>query len=156
MSSKHRVLRAGLIVLDGFLGIAAGFGAVLVVPTMPLVYLKGTPFPDYTIPALALALVAVSAFGALIAMVVRPRVGAEMNVVAGLMIMAFEVVEAFAIGSLWALPEGVKASETGPLWLQPFFFAYGLAMIGLGMALWSRILPERSWPARLRGALRVT
>jgi hypothetical protein len=58
-----RAARFALVGLNLFLGVNALFGAVAVVPALPPGWLAGTPFSDYTIPALALGAVGAGARG---------------------------------------------------------------------------------------------
>lgn len=53
-----RVTRAVLIGLDLLLGVTALIGGLTVVPTLPPEWLAGSPFTTYTLPALALTMVA--------------------------------------------------------------------------------------------------
>ena len=46
--------RIGLLILNGFVAISAIAGAIWVVPTMPMEWIKYGPFTDWTIPAIAL------------------------------------------------------------------------------------------------------
>ena len=109
--------RLALIAINVFVGATAAAGAIFVVPALPKSYL--TLFPDYTIPALGLGAVSVAAFGAAAMVAWRPKFGAELAVVAGVMMASFEVVEALTTGNLLNPPPGTSG---GGLWLQPFFF----------------------------------
>ena len=115
----------------------------------------GTPFPDYTIPALALG--GVIGGGALFAaamLVLRERWGVVLSLAVGAAMMIFEMVETLVVGwDVWLhafglkptlekrLP-GVNASGVPapmgvplPLWLQPFYFVFGLIVIALALRL---------------------
>jgi hypothetical protein len=141
--------RIPLVALNLFLMATALYGAVFVIPTLPLSWLSF--FPDYTIPALGLGLVGVIAAVAALALVGRPRIGAELSILAGLMIAGFELVEALAAGNLLSPPPGTDGG--GPLWLQPFFFVFGLVMVYLGARLWAKVVPGQGWGSRIRHAL---
>ncbi len=97
----------------------------------PLAWLAGTPFSDYTIPGLALAIVVGG--GMLLAaatVFLRREVAVLISMAAGLFIMGFEVVEAASVDS--------KAGEALAMTmvLQAFYFVVGLAIFGLAMYLW--------------------
>jgi len=137
--------RVALIAINLFVSATTAAGAIVVVPALPKSYL--TIFPDYTIPALGLGAVSLASFGAAAAVAWRPKVGAELSVVAGAMMACFEVVEALTTGNLLAPPPGTSGG--GALWLQPFYFVVGLAMIILGLRLWGKTEPGQTWSARL-------
>jgi hypothetical protein len=126
------ILRLALGILAAFVAVSAIAGAVWVVPTMPLDWIKAGPFTDWTIPAIALGLV--GAFGAVTAVVVavRPWVGALMSVVAGATLVTFELVEVGVVG--WTLTE--YGTDTFQAWLQLVYLVIGTAQIAIGAALW--------------------
>ena len=72
--------RIALIALHGIVAVSAIGGAIWVVPTMPLDWIRAGPFDDWTVPALALALVGTLAAVALAAVVMRPWLGALLSV----------------------------------------------------------------------------
>jgi hypothetical protein len=138
-------IRFPLLGMDLFLALTALYGAVFVVPTLPTSWLSF--FPDYTLPALGLGTVGVVAGVAALAILGRPRLGAELSILAGLTIAAFEVVEATTAGNLLSPPPGTTAG--GPLWLQPFYFLFGLVMAFLGLRLWAKVAPGETWTSRV-------
>ena len=150
-----RAARLALVGLNLFLGASALLGAVAVVPALPPGWLAGTPFPDYTVPALALGAVGAGALlhrrGA-----PAPRGMGRPAVPRGRLrrIAAFELVETLVVGlDVWlhalgltaapgkGLPgtslEGVPAplGVPLPLWLQPAYFALGLVIVALAVRL---------------------
>jgi hypothetical protein len=128
--------RIGLVVLNAFVAFTAIYGAVLVVPTIPLEWLKHGPFTDYTVPALALgALVGGSASVAVILLLIRPWLGAVGTVVAGVMIIGFELVEIGVVG--FTLIE-YDASQF-QAWLQVVYLALGSLQVFFGYRLWRRL-----------------
>jgi hypothetical protein len=149
-----RAALVGLIGLDVFLAATAIFGAIWVVPAQPAALLTGSPFSDYTIPALALGVVvggcALAAAGLLLA---RRRAGLLLSITAGVAIIAFELVEIAVVGlDVWSHAlgfgpsvamerfgdlEGIPAplGVPLPLWLQPFYIAIGLLIIALAVGL---------------------
>ncbi|HSK92935.1 MAG TPA: hypothetical protein VLA76_02615 [Candidatus Angelobacter sp.] len=92
-----------LVVLNAFVAISAIAGAIWVVPTMPLDWIKAGPFTDWTIPAFALGSVGTVAAVAAVALVVRPWLGALVSAIAGVAMIAFELVEIGVVG--WTLAD---------------------------------------------------
>jgi hypothetical protein len=88
-----RITRISLIGLQLFLGAGALIGALSVVPSLPREWQAGTPFPDYTVPALALGLVGVGAFVSAALLVLHMELGVSLAVAVGAVIAIFEVVE---------------------------------------------------------------
>jgi hypothetical protein len=126
------VVRIGLLVLSGFVAVSAVAGAIWVVPTMPLEWLKYGPFTDWTVPAIALGLVGMVAAVTFVALLVRPWAGALLSILAGLAMVVFELVEIGVVG--WTLTdptlEGFQKS------LQLVYLIVGSAQAILGWVLW--------------------
>ena len=122
-------LRGTLIGLEIFTAVGAIAGAIFVVPGLPREWLAGSPFGDYTIPALALGILCGGgAIAAAIAVAWRPAVGGVLSVAAGAAMAIFEAVEVAAVGFMV-----VKFPTEPASYLQPFYFAIGLVMAGLGV-----------------------
>ena len=84
------------------------------------------------IPALALGvLCGGSALAALGAVLARPRLGALVAVVSGVMIIGFELVEIAVVGFT-----AVMSPEQPVAWLQMFYIVFGVAVTLLGARLW--------------------
>jgi hypothetical protein len=134
---KHRPLRGSLAVLAALVALTSIQGAIFVVPTMPRAWLHQglvTPFSDYTIPALALGILCGG--GALLAVVtvlMWPRVGAVVSVIAGILMVGFELVEIAVVGFTPVLYPSQPVA-----WLQVFYLAVGSAMALLGGLLWRK------------------
>lgn len=123
---RDRGIRTALIVVDLFLAVSAIVGAIgLVVGFMniPLSVLNGTPFADFTVPALVLGIVVGgSALAAAAIAVFGPRRYETLaSAGAGCIMAGWMIVEVALIGL--------------GSWLQPLYFAVGLAMIGLAALL---------------------
>jgi hypothetical protein len=133
MTARTQAVRIGLLVLNGFVAISAIAGAIWVVPTMPMEWIKYGPFTDWTIPAIALGSVGVLAAGTFVLVVVRPWAGALASIVAGAAMIVFELVEIGVVG--WTLTdpslEGFQKS------LQLVYIVVGSAQLVLGIALWA-------------------
>ena len=136
---EHRVqhwgLRGTIAALAAFMALTAIGGAIFVVPTMPRAVLQQgilALFPDFTIPALALGvLCGGAALVTLVAVFVRPRLGALAAMVAGLFMIAFELVEIVVVGFT-----PLQTPDQFPAWLQVIYLAVGAALIILGARLW--------------------
>lgn len=133
--SAHAGLRSGLVALAALTAFTAIQGAIFVVPTLPLDWLhKGlvTPFTDYTIPALALGvLCGGAALLALVTVLLRPRLGGLVSLVAGVLMIGFELVEIAVVGFTPVLDPTQPQS-----WLQVFYLVVGALLAALGVRLW--------------------
>src|SRR6187551_1140791 len=86
--------RLTLVVLQAFVAFTTIFGALLVVPTLPLEWIQRGPMTDYTIPAIVLGVVCGgSALVALALLVIDSEHAGVSSMVAGAMMVAFELVE---------------------------------------------------------------
>jgi hypothetical protein len=161
-----RITRLTLLGLHLFLAITAIFGAVFVVPRLPREWLAGTPFPDYTIPALALGVVIGGGAPVAAAMLIfQEPWGVLLSLAVGGALCMFEVVETTVVGGeVWlhalgltpTLGNGVSAVDAAgapapmgvplPLWLQPFYFIFGLVVIALARRLWTHHVRLRLHP----------
>jgi hypothetical protein len=115
-----------LVVVDLFLAVSAIAGAIgLVVGFMniPLSVLNGTPFADFTVPALLLGIVVGGSAlaGAAIAAFGPRRYETMATAGAGGIVVGWIIIEIALIGL--------------GSWLQPLYFAVGLVMIGLAALL---------------------
>jgi hypothetical protein len=173
----NRLARAALVALEVFLAVGAAGGAIWVVPTLPPEWLAGTPFRDYTVPALALG--AVIGGGAVVAaglLLVREQWGVPLSFAVGLAVAIFEVVETSVVGlDVWMYAAGLRSAVGKglpgvdlegvpvwlgvpvPLWQQPLYFALGIVIMGLALRLWVRSVPahEHSDPPRTRALARA-
>jgi hypothetical protein len=130
---NERNARAAVVVVDLFAAVSAIVGAVgLLVGFMniPVSVLGGTPFADFTIPALllgfvvggsALAAAAIALFG-------PRRIEAAATAAAGCVMVGWMTVEIAMIGL--------------GSWLQPAYLVVGLVMIGLAGMLQRAARPE--------------
>jgi peptidoglycan/LPS O-acetylase OafA/YrhL len=127
---SNRFLRIALAILDIFLGVTAiggGVGLLLGLNAPPVEMLAGSPFKDYVIPGLALlVLVGGSGMVAGILTLRRHPLAPLASGAVGLMIIVFEIVEVFAIGS------DPGAART----LQIFYFSLGLLIVVLAFLQW--------------------
>jgi len=129
MSSK---LRGRLIGLELFTAFGAIAGAIFVVPGLPREWLAGSPFSDYTVPALALGILCGGGSLAAATLVAwRPAFGGILSVAAGTAMAIFEAVEVAAVGFMI-----VKFPTEPASYLQPFYFAIGVVIAALGILVW--------------------
>jgi hypothetical protein len=100
---------------------------------LPVAWLAGTPFSDYTIPGLVLVIVVGgSALLAAATVFVRRDWAVLVSVLAGLLLAGFEVVE------IVSLDRKVGNDLPTVLALQLFYLVLGLAILGLAGSLWMR------------------
>jgi len=149
----RRITLFSLIAVELFLAATAIFGSIWVVPSQPVALLAGSPFHDYTIPALALGAIGAGSLAAAGSLLVRRSFGALVSIAIGVAIIGFELVETAVIGlDVWlhafgigpAVPlerfgdlQGIPAplGIPLPLWLQPFYGVLGLLIIALALEL---------------------
>ncbi len=135
---SERAVRIAVIVVDLFAGISAVVGAVgLVIGFMqiPLSVLSGTPFADFTIPALLLGLVVggsalaaamIALFGPRLTLLEQWRPEPLATAFAGAIMVGWMTVEILMIGL--------------GTWVQVAYFVVGLLMVGLAV-----LLQEAEW-----------
>ena len=124
--------RGTLIGLELFTAVGAVAGAIFVVPGLPREWLAGSPFGDYTIPALALGILCGGgSLAAAIAVAWRPAFGGILSIAAGTAMAIFEIVEVAAVGFMI-----VKFPTEPASYLQPFYFAVGVVIAALGIVVW--------------------
>jgi hypothetical protein len=124
--------RIGLLILNGFVAISAIAGAIWVVPTMPMEWIKYGPFTDWTIPAIALGAVGVLAAVTFVALLWRPWLGALLSILAGVAMVVFELVEIGVVG--WTLSDPTLSGFQKSL--QLVYLAVGSVQALLGWLLW--------------------
>jgi hypothetical protein len=136
---EHTVIRIALVVIEAFIGLSAiggGFGllrGVVFNYEVPVAWLAGTPFSDYTIPGLVLAIVVGgSALLAAATVFIHREWAVLVSALAGLLMVGYLVVEVVSIDS--------KVGNAFPtvLGVQLFYFVLGLAIFGLAGSLWMR------------------
>lgn len=112
------------LALTTFLG---GIGLMTNLIAMPVTMLQGSLFKDFTIPALALSVIAAgSALFAAILLLRKSRFALLFANTAGVIIMFFEFVEVLIIGS----PAGIART------LQILYFGLGTLIVIASMGIW--------------------
>lgn len=131
---KHKGLRIGIGLITGFIALTAiGGGMALLVGAenarFPLEWLQGTPFKDYTIPALLLTIiVGGSSLIACITTVRNLKNSRIFSMGAGSIMMGFILVEVLIL----------KQVPPGPTSIEIMYFVLGLATILLAGFLWRK------------------
>ena len=117
----NRVVRATLVVLEAFMGLAAVVSGPALVATnglgMPAGWMENSPFGSYTVPGLVLLAVGICNLAAALAVARRHRSGAAASAGAGLLWMGWFVVQVAVVGFV--------------SWQQPLYFAVGLLIVAL-------------------------
>jgi hypothetical protein len=131
---KRRSARTALIVTDAFLALSAiggGIGLLAGWTKVPVYLLQGSPFPDYTLPAILLASVVggLALVGCLATLNHEP-LAFRISAMAGLAVMGFVAVEAIVIGTAW---------------LQLVYFIVGVLIVGLAVYLRAREAEPAAW-----------
>ncbi len=145
---KHKLIRIALVVLEAFVALGAVAGGIALLTGVfaqgiPFAWLAGTPFSDYTIPGLVLAIGVGGGMVVAAATVFIQREWAVLlSAVAGIFMVDFEVVEAASVDS--------KAGNGLPLvaGLQVFYVVLGLAIFGLAAYLWKTEYRSQHSPIR--------
>jgi hypothetical protein len=127
INTKRVRIASGL--LTGFIALTAIGGGIAMLAgadQFPLAWLQGTPFSDYTIPALVLeVVVGGSSLIAAVTVFRGHKSGARAAMVAGLIMVVFIVVEVLIL----------KQLPPGPTPIEVFYFGLGVVIAGLGAYL---------------------
>jgi hypothetical protein len=141
---RHLASRGVLAALTAFLALTTIVGATLVVPTLPLEWLEGSVFSDYTIPALALAFVGGLSLVALGTVVFRAEIAGGVAIAAGVAMVAFEIVEIWVVG-LSLIEYG---ADEPVAWLQIVYISLGMVTAAAGLWLWRNTAGDRERQTR--------
>lgn len=142
---RHKRTRLTLIVLESFIGLCALAGGIAIMTGafgfdqwLPLSFLDGTPFTDYTVPGLVLFLVV---GGGMVLAATTVAIQREWTVLLsaamGLVMVGFETIEALAID------RNPQAVVPPTIVLQVLMAGLGLAIVGLAASLWLREYRDR-------------
>lgn len=139
---KHKLERIAIGVLAAFIALSAiGGGIALLLGTyqhgvlveagtgaqFPIEWLRNTPFSDYTIPALVLAIVVGgSSLIATVTIFTGREVGVLASMAAGLIMAGYIVMEVVML----------KQVPPGPTRVEGLYFGLGLVVFGLATYLW--------------------
>lgn len=126
----HKPIRIIIAVLTGFIALTAMGGSIAILTgadPFPLAWLAGTPFTDYTIPALLLAIgVGGSALLAAVLVFRAGRAGILATMAAGLVMAGYIGVEVLIL----------KQTPPGPTSIEIIYFVLGMTIFALGAYLW--------------------
>jgi hypothetical protein len=131
---KFKGLRLVIGVITGFIALTAIGGGIALLTgaegaRFPLEWLEGTPFNDYTIPALLLTIaVGGSSLAACISLFRNLKNGSVLSLVAGNMMVGFIVVEVLIL----------KQVPPGPTPIEQIYFVLGFTTILLAGLLWRK------------------
>jgi hypothetical protein len=135
----HKGIRIALLFLEAFIGLSALSGGIGLVQgvefgwAVPLAWLAGTPFSDYTIPGLVLVIVVGgSALLAAATLFIDREWAVLISVLAGVLMVGYEVVEIISIDS------NVGSDLPIALGAQLLYIVLGLLIFGLAGSLWMR------------------
>jgi hypothetical protein len=113
-------LFTGIMAIVGTIGLLTGAW----LQVLPVEWLRGSPFSSYVIPALALLVfVGGSSFLAAFLLLASHPLGEPASMLAGLILVVFEIVEYLVIGLT--------------TFLQPLMFALGMLLIALAAHRWT-------------------
>jgi hypothetical protein len=130
MKLFKNVLYSALIVLVIFQSISTILGGIALLANiiaMPVELLQGSPFKDYTMPGLALSLLAGgSSLFASVLLFRKSKFAILFSTTAGVVMMFFEFIEVLVIGS----PAGIART------LQIVYFGTGTAIVVASMGTW--------------------
>lgn len=143
---KHKAIRITLfilVVLGTLTTLAGGIGLLTGAIAAPHEWLQGSPFVNYTIPGLTLAIIV---GGSMLLAAATIFTGHEFGVLvsgfAGLAMMIFEVVEVAVIDPY------AGSSLSLAITLQVFFFVLGLAIFMLALILWMTEFRGQHFPVK--------
>jgi hypothetical protein len=123
---KHKIVRIVIFVLEAFIALTAIVSGVAILTgelQMPLELLRSTPFSDYTIPGLLLAIVVGgSSLVAAATVFIHREFAVLLSVAAGPNMAGWITVQVAMLGLV--------------LWLQVLYFVLGVLIFGLATYLW--------------------
>ena len=133
---KHKGIRIALVVIEAFIGLGAIGGGIAILigafdQWLPVAWLQGTPFSDYTIPGLVLAIVVGG--GMLLAaatLFIQREVTVLLSAAMGFIMIGWEIVEVAIIDRY------EQAIVPSTVVQQVLFSVLGLVIFGLAFYLW--------------------
>lgn len=117
--------------ITGFIALSAIGGGIAMLAGLennrfPPAWLRGSPFKDYTTPALVLAIVVGgSSLAACLAIFSKDKLSQYFSLVAGLMMVGFIVFEVMTL----------KQVPPGPTFFECLYFGLGLALIVFSLGI---------------------
>lgn len=141
--TPNKITRIALVILETLMGLAAVVSGPALIATnglgMPTQWMENSPFGSYTIPGLVLLAVGVFNLAGAILVLRRHEWSAIASCMSGLLWVGWFVVQVAVVGFV--------------SWQQPFYFVFGLIIIGLS------VVPTVGWlrtkvPPTSKGSLR--
>ncbi len=127
---RYKSIRVTIGILTAFIALTAIGGGITMwtgVDQFPPEWLEGTPFNNYTIPALLLAIVVGgSSLVAAVTIFMGREVAVFASMAAGLIMVGYIVVEVMILNQV----------PPGPTWIEGLYFGLGLLIFGLAAYLW--------------------
>lgn len=122
-----RIILCGLSAFIALTAIGGGMAILTGADKFPMEWLQGTPFADYTLPALALTVVVGgSALLAALLIFTKRAWGARLAVAAGILLVGYVSVEVLIL----------KQTPPGPTWIEIMYWSLGVVVCGLAAYLW--------------------
>jgi len=143
---KHKAIRITLTVIEAFVGLGALGGGIAILTGafdqwLPLAWLQGTPFSDYTIPGLLLLIVIGGGMLFAAATVfIQHEWAVLLSTVMGLVMIGFEIIEVAIID------RNTQAIIPSTLIQQALMSGLGLVIFGLASYLWMSEYREHHFP----------
>ncbi len=143
---KHKAIRITLAVIEAFVGLGALGGGIAILTGafdqwLPLAWLQGTPFSDYTIPGLILLIIVGG--GMLLAattVFIQREWAVLLSAAMGLIMMGFEI---FEVAFIDRYADAIIPSTVAQ---QALMSVLGLAIFGLASYLWMSEYREHHFP----------
>lgn len=129
---EYSIIRITIGLLTGFIALTAiGGGVALLIGAedqrFPLAWLEGTPFKNYTIPALLLAIVVGgSALIACITIFINPDLGLLAAILSGLLLVGYITIEVMTL----------KQMPPGPTVIEYLYFGLGSIIVVVAGYTW--------------------
>ena len=145
---QHKAIRILLLVIEAIIGLGAIGGGIAILTGafdqwLPLAWLQGTPFTDYTVPGLVLLIVIGGGMLLAAATILIQREWAViLSVVMGLVMIGFEIVE---VATIDRYPDAIIPSTLAQ---QGLMAALGLVIFGLASYLWVSEYRRQHFPTR--------
>jgi hypothetical protein len=135
---KQRLVRIALVVLEALIALSAISGGLWLAAGksgLDVAWLAGTPFSDYTIPGLLLAIVVGGcALLAAATVFIHREWAVAVSGAAGLLMAGYEVVRVAMMGHFD--------------WFYELSFVFGIAVFGLAAYLWMAEYRSHHFPTR--------
>jgi hypothetical protein len=144
---KHKAIRIALVIIEAFIGLGAIGGGIAILTGafdqwLPIAWLQGTPFSDYTIPGLILLIVIGGGMLLAAATILIQREWAVLlSAAMGLVMIGFEVFEVAIVDS------HAEAIIPSTLVQQALMSVLGLIIFGLAAYLWISEYREHHLPS---------